>query len=141
MAQTQARQHRQKAASKAGAARMAPPPFDVGDISTFNGRNLEVAMRMGQAMFDGMATINQEFMRFMGERLQEDMRTARSFADCRHPSEFVDAELRFMQTCVQQYAENTNRMLGIAAEVMRNGMDDVEHVVTDIAKATEEAAR
>lgn len=139
-AKAQARQAKTKAARESATATAAAPALDPERLAHLNDRNLEVAMRMGHALFDGAANMNQEFINFLNRRLQEDMRTAQKLCDCRNPTEFVDAELRFLQTLVQHYAENTNRMLGIASDMLRTEIHDVEEAVAEMTKPSESDA-
>lgn len=140
---TQSREARPKTAATAGtgSAQSTAPVFDTESFAHLNDRNLETAMRMGQAMFDSAASMNQEILGFVSRRLEEDMRTAQTLCDCRHPAEFVEIEMRFMQTLVQHYAENASRLLGIASDMLRSEVQDVEEAVTELTKtAAGEAA-
>lgn len=126
MAQARTKPHRERAgaAGTTDSRRTASP----------NGHSMEMVRHMGETFFDGFASMNREFLRFMSMRLQEDMKAARSFARCRHPSDFVEAELRFMQSLIHHYAENANRMLDIAAQVAGHNLDDMEERMTEIAR-------
>lgn len=126
MAQSQTKSYRERAGTGGSpASARTEAPFD-GMNPAPGERDMELAKRMGESFFEGVTSMNREFLRFLSTRFQEDMRAARSFAHCRHPSEFVEAELRFMQSLVNQYADNANRMLGIAARVAGHNLDDME---------------
>jgi hypothetical protein len=131
MAQAQSKSIRDKTGASGSASRRGETAYESRTRPNLDGHQLDMARRMGAAMFDGFARMNREFLHFVSTRFTEDMKAVRSFADCRHPSEFVEAELRFMQNLVRHYAENTNRMLGIAANVAGHNLDDVEDVLTD----------
>ena len=137
MAQSHTKSYRDRAgASGSPASGRTRTPFDEMTTSPA-GRDMEMARRMGESVFDGIASMNREFLRFASTRVIEDMKAARMFADCRHPSDFVEAELRFMQSLINQYAENANRMLGIAARVTGHNLDDMEDRMEEAVRRPE----
>ncbi len=116
------------------------PAFGRTNMAVPDGFGMEAARHMGATFFDGFVSMNLEFLNFMSTRLQEDMAAVRSLAECRHPSEFVEAELRFMQSLIRHYAENSSRMLGIAARVAGHNLDDMEDRMSGIVRGADAAA-
>lgn len=63
--------------------------------------------------------IMQESMRFMTERLQEDMETQRAMLACRTPQDLMQVQSEFYKKAFAQYTEETQRimkMMGVAAK-------------------------
>ena len=80
--------------------------------------------------------IMQESMRFMTDRLQQDMEAQRKMLACTTPQELMQVQSEFMQTAFAQYTQETQRMmekLGFAMKVSvsdkapttKRGYDDV----------------
>ncbi len=80
--------------------------------------------------------IMQESLRFMAERLEQDMDTQREMLACKTPQELMQVQSAFYKRAVAQYTEETQRMLdlmGVALKVTvsdktpttKRGYDDV----------------
>lgn len=80
--------------------------------------------------------IMQESMRFMNERLQQDLEAQRKMLACTTPQELMQVQSEFMKTAFAQYTQETQRMMekmglamtAAAPDTMpktRRGFDDV----------------
>lgn len=65
-----------------------------------------------KAWFDIMT----ECSRFMMERLEQDMETQRAFLNCKSPTELLQLQTRFYQTALQQYSDQTMRVLEMMSD-------------------------
>lgn len=106
--------------------------FDPEAFMSMNGRNMEVAAKTGQAMFDGLSAMNSELIRFISTRLKEDLVTSQTLAGCRNPSEIIDAQTEFMRTCMSQYAEEFSKLVDIAGEAAKNSWTPLEDALNEI---------
>lgn len=85
-------------------------------------------------MFAAMASVNPAFTkawmdmmsesaRFMMERLQADLETQQALLACRTPADIMEVQANFVNTAMQQYAQEAARL-----------MDMTMKASTDIAK-------
>ncbi len=65
---------------------------------------------------DSWQEIATEWGRFVTDRLQKDIETQRAMLDCRSPSELMKVQTEFYQTAIQQYSEETMRLMQMMSE-------------------------
>lgn len=131
-AQSKAERPKESYKPKVKVAAKEAAGFDSEAIMSLNGRNMEVAAKTGQAMFDGLSAMNHELIQFISARLKEDLVTSQTLAGCRNPSEIIDAHTQFMRTCMSQYAEEFGKLVDIAAEAAKNSWAPLEDALNEI---------
>jgi hypothetical protein len=70
--------------------------------------------------------IATEWGRFVTDRLQRDMETQRAMLDCRSPSELLKVQTEFYQTAIQQYSEETMRLMQMMSEAAGKSMSGMK---------------
>ena len=80
---------------------------------------LTAQMLVSPQAIDAWQGIVAEWGRFVTERSQRDIETQRAMLDCRSPSELMKVQTEFYQTAVQQYSEETMRLMQMMADAAR----------------------
>ncbi len=92
---------------------------DAGDASA-NGEALEAMMRANEAMLQGMATMQREIMEFGNARLRQDLETQEALSHCDDLQEAYRLQADFAQKAMQQYAEETAKLIELSTRIGRD---------------------
>lgn len=67
-----------------------------------------------------MNEMGSEAMAFVSERIKHDVEFQRCMMECRDIREFQQLQADFLQTAINQYTEETGKMLEMGADVVRS---------------------
>jgi hypothetical protein len=67
-----------------------------------------------------------ESARFMAERLETDIETQKALMACRTPAALMEVQSAFLNTAVQQYADQAARMFEMTIKASRDVADDLQ---------------
>ena len=70
--------------------------------------------------------IATEWGRFVIDRLHKDVETQRAMLECRSPSELMKVQTEFYQTAIQQYSEETMRLMQMMSEAAGKTMSSAK---------------
>jgi hypothetical protein len=105
-------------------AALSSPTDDLIDRVTVRHQEaLETMEAAGEALFDGMARTQREIAEFVAERLRQDMAARQALLGCRTFQDLRDVQSRFLRTAVDQYAEETARLMRLGGDVLARSMD------------------
>jgi hypothetical protein len=76
-----------------------------------------------QAMLEAAAEAQKEVLSFMAMRLQKDSDAVREMTSCRSVTDVVQLQFAWMQEAMQDYGEETRRMIARAAGSTANHAD------------------
>lgn len=65
-----------------------------------------------------------EGARFMTDRLRQDMETQRALLSCGTPAELLRLQSEFVTTAMQQYAEETTRLVSMMTEAVKDSAEE-----------------
>lgn len=74
---------------------------------------------IGSAFAEAMNEIGSEAVRFMARRLEADMETRRRILSCTDVHDLRAVQADFVRTSLDQYSEETGRMLEIGDKLMK----------------------
>lgn len=99
-------------------------PFMAGfpGMTDMQAEGLAMFERIGNAMSDYYGQTGVEFMEFFNKRLQEDARTREEMMACKDISEFAEVQQRFVKTAMEQYSEETGKMVQMSNNVLEKIM-------------------
>lgn len=122
-------------------AEMSPfPVFDPAEFTKISNRNLGFATRAAQACFDGATRLNQELVGFVNARVKKDIETAQSFMTSKTSEEAFHAQATFVEQAIRDYADETSRMLHLAADLAKETLGAVEERTEDVLQTIDEQA-
>jgi hypothetical protein len=115
--------------SAAGVASLQPneassnfPLFNPGDYVKLGNQNVAAMSRAAQACFNGASEINRQFAEFVNQRLKKDFAAARVLLASKSSEDAFNAQAEFVETALRDYAEETTRLLNLAADIARDAM-------------------
>jgi len=101
-----------KATKQSGAHTPAPLTAMPGlDVEVF-----EAYFRAGQTAFESAVALNEELMRFAGERLQADIDALKTLPRCANWQEMASAQSDFMTTAAEAYQVEASKLLARGLE-------------------------
>lgn len=98
------------------------PLFDPGEFAKLGNRNLEVMTRAARACFDGASEMNKELADFMSQRMRKDFETARAIMASKNSEDAFSVQAEFVEGAIRDYAEETTRVFGMAADIARHAL-------------------
>ena len=78
------------------------------------------------AMTEAMSRYGQEFMGFVQARLAEDAKTQQELMACRDIHELAEIQRRFLERTMQQYTDETGKLVDMGREVFDEAMKKAE---------------
>ena len=122
---------------KANGNGQSSAPADFTSMFAENGRALEAVAEANKALMQGWSDINQELMRFFGERFKQDMDCTQSLMGCSRPEEFIDVQRGFMEQAMRDYWAEAETLMNMANGMARNGWAPVEERATHLAEGAQ----
>lgn len=92
----------------------------LADYGAMQAENFERLNLLGAAFVDNIGKMNNEFLRFMGERLKEDLKTQHALMQCRDVSKMSEIQSDFLKKAFEQYASETGKMVQMGLEIVEN---------------------
>jgi hypothetical protein len=84
---------------------------------------LETFESAQQAMMEGVTRFQKELVDFVSERIRHDMETQQALLRCRSFDEVRDVQATFLQTAMDQYSEEANRLMRLGSEVVQRSFE------------------
>ena len=101
-----------------------------------NGDTLEAVVKANEALASGMAAWGQEVMTFANRRLAENMQRSESLFQCKDPEAAFRLGCDFAKTASEQYLEETDRFIKLAARISRDCWAPLEKRTQDALHET-----
>jgi hypothetical protein len=83
-------------------------------------------MSMNPVLAKAWTDIMSESARVMTERLKTDLETQKALMACRTPAELMEVQSNFLNTAVQQYADEAARMFEMTMKASQDVADDLQ---------------
>lgn len=116
-------------------------PVDERIISTLSHAQQEMMAGlndMGQVCLQGITQYNQEVVRFLSGRIREDINLNSEFSKCRSLTDVAEIQNTFVHKAVQEYAEETERLTRISAQIISDDFVAVNRHISAIAEEVEQ---
>lgn len=107
-------------------ASMFDPFLKQNEFHWWGERNMNAMTGLLSASMDGALRITREATRFMTDRLHEDVETARAMSSCRTGEDVFRTGSAFFDNAVRAYADETARMVHLAADTTAAVLKPVE---------------
>ena len=95
-------------------------PF--ASFGTMQAEGFERFSLLGAAFVESMGQLNKEFVRFVGERLQEDVKTQHALMQCRDVGKLSEIQADFIKTAFDQYAAETGTMVEMSMKIVEESL-------------------
>jgi hypothetical protein len=123
-----------KEAKKADVGNGAPAETMTPDLAALvdsNGANIAAFVKASEALWTGMTAMGQEMAQFASARLRENMDLSGSVMQCGDPREAFRLECDYARNATRQYLDETNKLLGIAAETSQRSWAPIEELTRE----------
>lgn len=100
--------------------------FLKGDLPTGFEQMFLTAAHMQGIMMRSVLRFNVETARFLHDRLESDMKTAESFADCRSFADLNDAGLAFWDRAIEEYSSESERLAALGSQLFTDTADKLQ---------------
>lgn len=87
----------------------------------------------------GARRMQDQWMRFLSARLDDDMAAMRELAECRSLPEFMAVGMKFWERAARQYAEEAEVIAAETADQARESAEDLRREAAAVAGATDSA--
>lgn len=87
---------------------------DVADLARSVEEVATEAVAAGETMMTHGLDFYREGLRFVGDRIKQDIELQQNLLDCREPREFYEIQAGFVQNMARQYAEEYQKLMGTA---------------------------
>jgi len=85
-------------------------------MSVYNGKLLDCYARAGQTFFMNAFKLNQEILRFTGERFQADLRALQALCRCGNWNEVADCQTAFARTAAESYETEMSKLATMSTD-------------------------
>jgi len=79
--------------------------------------NLTAALRAGEAMLKGMATIQQEIAEYASAELKQGFSASESLRDCRDPAALFNLQCDLARQATQRFFDEAAKLMSLAARI------------------------
>lgn len=83
-------------------------------------------MALNPVLVKSWMDLMSESARFMTERLKTDLETQKALMACRTPAELVEVQAKFLNTAMQQYADEAARVMDMAMKASKDISEDMK---------------
>ena len=95
-----------------------PTATGLAQLRQFDEAGLGPLRWMGMAWFETMAQMNEELVRFIAQRIGEDMNTQHALMHCKSPEEVRKTQAEFFEKAIHQYTEETGKLVEMSLDLM-----------------------
>ena len=126
-------QPRARRGRKRETQQQAPTPEVQGAMAA-NEQNLSALMRSNEVLLGSILELTQQVFAFGAARLQENIRMSQSLMSCRDPDEAVRSEGEFLQSAVEQYLDQSGKMLELMSRMTRDCWSPLEDRAREVVR-------
>ena len=117
---------------KVGATGGSDRQPDLNVLMDANGAYFDAALKSSEALFRGMAALQQEIVQLASQRLQEGFEMSRSLAGCSDPSQAFGMQCDAARKATEQFLAETGKLMTLSAQIAGDCLEPLQ----DRAKET-----
>ncbi len=102
------------------------PGPEVQAAMAANEQNLNALMKANEVLLGNILELTQQVFAFGAARLQENIRMSQSLMSCRDPDQAIRSESEFFQSSVEQYLDQSGKMLELMSRMTRDCWSPLE---------------
>lgn len=103
-------------------AKDSTTPF--ASFGAMQAENMERFSLLGAAFAENVGKMNTEVLRFLGERLQEDLKTQRALMQCRDIAKMSEIQSEFLRKAFDQYTAETGKMVQMSMQIVEDTLQN-----------------
>ena len=108
-------------------------PMGLERWSAFGAQAFEPFGALWQGYFKALTQMNSETSQFFAKRFEEDFRLSTEFVKCKTPFDVFQAQATFMDRMIDDYMDQANKVMAMAAEAAGETAETAKAVVTEPA--------
>ncbi len=101
----------------------------LSDMNMFNSRLAACYARAGQSVFMNAFKMNQEILRFAGERFQADVQALQTLSRCANWTELADYQTDFARTTTEAYEAELSKLMSMGSDATTETMKPLQDAV------------
>jgi hypothetical protein len=95
-------------------------------------RSLAAASEAQRHALERAGRVNDEGLRFMAQRLEENRRALGALAGCKGLPEALSVWSEYVDTAARQYSDEFGLMAGLCSDQLREAVEDVQHEAAEM---------
>jgi hypothetical protein len=103
-------------------------------MNMLNGKLMACYARAGQTALMNAVKMNQEILRFAGERFQADVHALQTMSRCTNWTEFTDCQTDFARTVTEAYETEVSRLMTMGTDATNATLKPLQDAVETAAK-------
>jgi hypothetical protein len=101
----------------------------LSDMNMFNGRLMACYARAGQSAFMNAFKMNQEILRFAGERFQADVQALQTLSRCANWTELADCQTDFARMTTEAYEAEMSKLMSMGSDATNATLKPLQDAV------------
>jgi hypothetical protein len=115
----------------ADSARITEP---LTSMNMMNGKLMACYARAGQTAFMNAVKMNQELLRFAGERFQADVAAFQTLARCTSWNELADCQTDFARTATEAYETELSKLMAMGSDATNETLKPLQETMETATK-------
>ena len=103
--------------AKADASRDRTAPRPSAFPAALSGNGLEAWMKLNESLLIKLGDVQQEAVRFIACRVEDDLAKQRELLACTSPTEFGEVYATFLRKMIADYTEEVDKISKLAGEI------------------------
>ncbi|MDX1540320.1 MAG: phasin family protein [Geminicoccaceae bacterium] len=112
----------------------------IHDGADFYRNNLDAIMASNHALIRGFQAISAETLAFLQSRMKATLEVSQRLAACRQVDEAVEAQIEYMRSSVQAYADEFKRMTEVGGQLFDESVSPLASRAEEVEKRVSRAA-
>ena len=112
------------------------PPKPSADAPTINGTMVDAYVQASQAILENTFTLNQEMMRFAGERFQADMAALQALSQCTNWQDMAGFQSDFTRSAAEAYQAEIAKLTARSTAAINAAWQPLQDTANTLAKGT-----
>ena len=107
-------------------------------MATFNSAAMEIFAEACQTYVQGVATLNEELMKFVNSRLDRDIELSCAMSECSDWSGATKLQQHWMQQATQEYLAEASKLTNLASKITKQSwgpvLERANRMLTEVNK-------
>ena len=110
-------------------------PFGFDALMELNRPALQAMAQMNGKMYDGIATLNKNWVAFLNRRLKEDFAVPQQLASCKTMQEMYGVYAEFFQNACSQYQSELEQMTKLSKSLADDTLQAIQSRMDEAREA------
>lgn len=114
----------------------AATPAASADITDINGSIVGAYVQASQAILENAYTLNQEMLRFAGERFQADVAALQTLSQCTNWEEMAGVQSKFTRTATEAYQAEIAKLTARSSDAISAAWQPLQETAKTLSEGT-----